>query len=152
MAGTTGRWLLLWTGWTVFILLVGILPLSNFVGHSHWEYIKWLPTEEQLRSPAIVLELLLDMAANILLFVPFGFCYAGRAPSSNSSARTIILLALCLSCGIELYQVYCHNRNTSLLDILDNTTGAYLGLLIGRRFFGTALPAESRGVAPIPTA
>jgi NADH:ubiquinone oxidoreductase subunit 5 (subunit L)/multisubunit Na+/H+ antiporter MnhA subunit len=37
--------------WIVLILMVGVLPLSNFVGHSHWEYIKWVPTAEDLRSP-----------------------------------------------------------------------------------------------------
>jgi hypothetical protein len=26
--------------WALFIALVGTLPLTNFVGHSHWEYIQ----------------------------------------------------------------------------------------------------------------
>ena len=45
--------------WVVFTLMVGILPLSNFVGHSHWEYIKWvpIPTVEDLRSPQYLLDI-----------------------------------------------------------------------------------------------
>ena len=134
----------------MFILLVGILPLSNFVGHSHWQYINWVPTAEQLRSPLIVLDLLVDMVSNILLFVPFGFCYAARTHERSPSTATLLLLALCVSCGIELYQVYCHNRNTSLLDVVDNVAGAYVGLRLGRWFFGKPLPSEKRGVAPMP--
>lgn len=137
--------------WTVLILMVGMLPLSNFVGHSHWEYIKWIPTAEQLQSPLIVLDLAIDVIANIVLFIPFGFFYAGRSPARAFSPLALIVMALLLSCGIELYQVYCHNRSTSLVDIIDNVLGAYLGLLLGARVFGRPMPFESRRMAPIPS-
>lgn len=151
MARNPRTWSLLWIGWTLFIMMVGVLPFSNFVGHSHWQYINWVPTAEQLRSPLVVLDLLVDMVANVLLFLPFGFCYAARAHERAPSTATLILLALCVSCGIELYQVYCHNRNTSLLDIMDNVLGAYLGLRVAVRFFGKRLLSEKRGLAQIPT-
>jgi glycopeptide antibiotics resistance protein len=122
------KWTHLWIGWTVFILMVGVLPLSNFVGHSHWQYIKWVPTQEQLESPLIVLDLFTDVVANILLFVPFGFLYIIRLQGRKGSYATVLLLALILSGGIELYQVYCHNRSTSLLDLIDNVAGALLGM------------------------
>jgi glycopeptide antibiotics resistance protein len=143
------KWSVLWTAWTIIILMVGVLPLSNFVGHSHWEYIKWVPTVEQLRSPYIVLDLLLDVIANVLLFTPFGFSYAGRAHEKQPSPLTLITLALLLSFSIELYQVYCHNRSTSLLDILDNVFGAYLGFRVGARFFERPISVERSRIAPI---
>ncbi|HJR75327.1 MAG TPA: VanZ family protein [Nitrospiraceae bacterium] len=145
------KWPALWTAWIGIIILVGVLPLSNFVGHSHWEYIKWVPTEEQLRSPSIVLELIVDAVANILLFLPFGFCYARRTQEKPSSLFAVVTFALLLSCSIELYQVYCHNRNTSLLDILDNVVGAYLGFRVGARFFERSMPVERRDIAPLPS-
>jgi glycopeptide antibiotics resistance protein len=145
------KWLVLWISWTIVILMAGVLPLSNFVGHSHWEYIKWIPTIEQLQSPLIVLDLTLDVAANILLFVPFGLFYAGRAQTKHFSLLAPILLALTLSCALELYQVYCHNRSTSLLDILNNVFGAYLGLRLGARWFEKPLPVEPGRTQPIPT-
>ena len=40
-------------------------------------------------------------------------------------------MAFALSFSIEYYQVYCHNRSTSLLDLLDNVLGAYLGMKAG---------------------
>ena len=137
--------------WTIVILMVGVLPLSNFVGHSHWEYIKWVPTAEQLRSPYIVLDLTLDVIANILLFAPFGFSYAGRSQEKQVSPLTLITLAFLVSCSIELYQVYCHNRSTSLLDLLDNVFGAYLGFRLGSRFFERPLSVERGRIAPIPS-
>ncbi|MET0515167.1 MAG: VanZ family protein [Nitrospiraceae bacterium] len=118
----------LWIAWTIFILMVGVLPLSNFVGHSHWQYIKWVPTQEQLESPPIVLDLFADVVANILLFVPFGFLYTIRLQGRKGSYAAVFVLALILSGGIELYQVYCHNRSTSLLDLIDNVAGALLGM------------------------
>jgi glycopeptide antibiotics resistance protein len=145
------KWSVMWISWTVVIVMVGVLPLTNFVGHSHWEYIKWVPTAEQLTSPLTLLDLTLDAIANILLFVPFGFLYAGRAQAKGASPLVLILLALALSSGIELYQVYCHNRSTSLLDVIDNVAGAYVGLRLGRRFFEKPLSVEARHIATIPS-
>jgi glycopeptide antibiotics resistance protein len=146
----SSKWSVLWLSWIVAILMVGILPLSNFVGHSHWEYIKWVPTAEQLREPAIVLDLALDVVGNVLLFVPFGFFYAGRMQGRLASLVTPMTLALLLSCGIELYQVYCHNRNTSLVDIFDNVLGAYVGLRMGKRYFEEEQAAHPTPIASIP--
>lgn len=113
------------------MLMVGILPLSNFVGHSHWQYIKWVPTQEQLQSPLIVLDLSIDSVANVLLFLPFGFLYVIRLRGERSSSYlSVLVLAMLLSGGIEFYQVYCHNRSTSLLDFIDNVAGALLGMYL----------------------
>ena len=54
--------------WIVLILMVGGLPLSNFVGHSHWEYIKWVPAAEDLRSPKYLIDIFSDIVGNIALF------------------------------------------------------------------------------------
>ncbi|HET6674014.1 MAG TPA: VanZ family protein [Nitrospiraceae bacterium] len=145
----SSRWSTLWIAWIMVILLVGVLPLSNFVGHSHWEYIKWVPTAEQLGSPLVLLDLTLDALANIVLFMPFGFFYAGRLQTRSGSSVVLIILALALSFGIELYQVYCHNRSTSLLDVIDNVAGAYVGWRVGGQFFEKAPSVEARRVATI---
>ena len=149
MTPLRSKWPVLLAAWTIVIAMVGILPLSNFVGHSHWEYIKWVPTTEQLQSPSIVLELIVDAFANILLFLPFGLFLACR--EKHRAPVTVIMLALLLSCSIELYQVYCHNRSTSLLDILDNVFGAYLGFRLGARFFERPIPVEDSRIASIPS-
>lgn len=126
---------ILWYAWSILILLVGILPLHNFVGHAHWQYIRWVPTPDQLSSPAVLLDLGIDAAANILLFLPFGLLYTLRGLGGKSfSPGLLMLMAFTLSFGIEYYQVYCHNRSTSLLDLLDNVLGAYIGMRLGEMY------------------
>ncbi|GAB1721877.1 MAG: hypothetical protein NTNFB01_07730 [Nitrospira sp.] len=132
MLVTLSRITRLWYAWGIFILLVGILPLHNFVGHAHWQYIRWVPTPDQLSSPAILLDLGIDAIANILLFLPFGLLYALRGLHNTPiSPRHLMLMAFALSFSIEFYQVYCHNRSTSLLDLVDNVLGAYIGMKAG---------------------
>lgn len=147
MLVTPSRVTRLWYAWGIVILLVGILPLHNFVGHAHWQYIRWVPTPDQLNSPAVLLDLAVDAVANILLFLPFGLLYALRRLEGRSFAPGhLLLMAFALSFGIEYYQVYCHNRSTSLLDLLDNVLGAYVGMKAGetyvrRTLAGVAEPA-----------
>lgn len=135
MLVTPSRVKRLWYAWGIFILLVGILPLHNFVGHAHWQYIRWVPTPDQFSSPAILLDLGVDAVANILLFMPFGLLYALRGLEGKPPAPGhLVLMAFILSFSIEYYQVYCHNRSTSLLDLVDNVLGAYLGMKAGELY------------------
>jgi glycopeptide antibiotics resistance protein len=116
--------------WIVFILLVGVLPLRNFVGHAHWEYIKWIPTVEDLRSPKYLLDISSDIIGNALLFLPLGYVLRRLLTSSSPIRRLLIAAGIggTLSLGIELYQVYCHNRFPSIFDIITNVTGTILGV------------------------
>ena len=118
--------------WIVFILLVGVLPLRNFVGHAHWEYIKWvpIPTVEDLRSPKYLLDISSDIIGNALLFLPLGY-FLRRLLTSSSPIRQLLIAAGIggtLSLSIELYQVYCHNRFPSIFDIITNVTGTLIGV------------------------
>lgn len=135
--------------WAVGIMMIGILPLSNFVGHAHWEYIKWTPTFDNLRSRRY----LFDMAANTILFIPFGYFVArsiGNPPARG--LRIAVGSAALLSSTIEFYQVYCHNRNPSTLDIATNILGSLIGaavvVLINR--MRQSPPAER--ITPTPPA
>jgi len=112
--------------WAVGIVLIGILPLSNFVGHSHWEYIIWFPTLSDLRSWKYIF----DLVANTILFIPYGYFVArsiGNTPTLGM--RVAVGSAVVLSGGIEFYQVYCHNRHPSPLDIVTNTLGSFVGTI-----------------------
>jgi glycopeptide antibiotics resistance protein len=112
--------------------MVGILPLSNFVGHSHWEYIKWFPTDTDLRSPKYLVDIFSDIVGNTALFLPLGY-FLSRVLISCSPSRQLFFAAGIggtLSLGIEFYQVYSHNRFPSIIDVITNVTGT----LIGARF------------------
>jgi glycopeptide antibiotics resistance protein len=125
--------------WGMGIVMIGILPLSNFVGHSHWEYVKWFPTYDNLFSWRYIF----DMAANTILFIPFGYSLArsiGNPPARG--IRIAVGSAALLSSSIEFYQVYCHNRHPSPLDILTNTLGSLIGATVA------VLIVRMRGTPP----
>jgi glycopeptide antibiotics resistance protein len=116
--------------WIVFILMVGVLPLSNFVGHSHWEYIKWVPTAEDLRSPKYLIDIFTDIVGNTALFFPLGYFLSRLLTSSNPSRQWLLAAGIggTLSLGIEFYQVYCHSRFPSIFDVITNVTGTLTGV------------------------
>jgi len=126
--------LLYTAAWTIVILMVCILPLKNFVGHSHWEYVKWLPTGADLRSPGYLLDIGSDLVGNTLLFFPLGY-FLSRLLNCSRPARQMLLAGAIggvLSLTIEFYQVYCHSRFPSIFDVITNVTGVLLGVRIGR--------------------
>ncbi len=76
-----------------------------------------------------------DIAINIVGFMPFGFLVSAWLRLAKklhlSSAYCItFFLGLCLSLAIELIQVYLPMRDSSLLDIISNTVGTALSILL----------------------
>jgi glycopeptide antibiotics resistance protein len=138
--------------WIVLIVMVGVLPLRNFVGHSHWEYIKWVPTVEDLRSPKYLIDIFSDIVGNTALFFPLGY-FLSRLLTSSSPSRQLFVAAGIggtLSLGIEFYQVFCHNRFPSVFDVITNVTGTVIGVRFSlpRK---NALPApQNPTLTPIP--
>jgi glycopeptide antibiotics resistance protein len=116
--------------WIVLILMVGVLPLSNFVGHSHWEYIKWFPTGEDLRSPKYLIDIFSDIVGNTALFFPLGYFLSRLLTASSHSQRLVFAAGISgtLSLVIEFYQVYNHSRFPSIFDVITNMTGALIGV------------------------
>ena len=136
----------------VFILAVGVLPLSNFVGHSHWEYIKWVPTAEDLRSPKYLIDIFCDIVGNTVLFFPLGY-FLSRLLTSSSRARRLLLAAGIggtLSLGIEFYQVYCHNRFPSIFDVITNVTGTLMGVHFSLSRKSTLAAPQNPTLTPNP--
>jgi len=118
--------------WTTVIVMVGIWPLDNFVGHSHWQYIKWIPNAEDLKSPKYLLDIFSDIIGNTVLFFPFGYLLGHLLHHRTPSVQLIFAAALgsALSVSIEYYQIYCHYRFPSIIDVICNVSGS----LIGARF------------------
>jgi glycopeptide antibiotics resistance protein len=132
--------------------MVGVLPLSNFVGHSHWEYIKWVPTAEDLRSPKYLIDIFSDIVGNTVLFFPLGY-FLSRLLTSTSFSRQLLLAAGIggtLSLGIEFYQVYCHNRFPSFFDVITNVIGALIGVRFSLFRERASLTAPNPTLTPIP--
>jgi hypothetical protein len=75
-----------------------------------------------------------DILLNVALFIPLGFLYrvARRGPADRLGLR-VFGLGVLLSLAIETAQVWEVERYTSLVDVLSNGTGAWLGALLYQR-------------------
>jgi glycopeptide antibiotics resistance protein len=135
--------------WGMGIVMIGVLPFSNFVGHSHWEYVKWFPSYDNLRSWRYIF----DMTANTILFIPYGYFLARSigAPPARST-RIAVGSAALMSSGIEFYQVYCHNRHPSPLDIFANTLGSLIGATVAALIDRTRRTPPADRITPTPAA
>lgn len=79
------------------------------------------------REPtAVVLEFL----ANIVLFVPFGGLVALAFPGTRWV--TVLLVGCLASTGIELVQLAIPSRVATVSDVIANTAGTGVGLLLAR--------------------
>jgi VanZ family protein len=75
-----------------------------------------------------------DIVVNIVGFAPFGFFGCAylrhvRRLEKNQAALTIIALGAITSLTIELLQAHLPSRDSSLLDVIDNTLGTTLGAI-----------------------
>jgi VanZ family protein len=77
-----------------------------------------------------------DVAINILGFIPFGLVFAIYLKTSRkwSSARAVMIViasGFLISLSIELLQVLLPTRDSSLLDLINNTLGSAIGAGVG---------------------
>jgi len=70
-----------------------------------------------------------DILANIALFLPLGFLGRGLAGSAARGGRVVLLAAVC-SLLIETAQIFIRSRYVSSVDVLSNTCGAWLGVVL----------------------
>jgi hypothetical protein len=95
-------------------VLAAAYPWQDVVGHSHWSRVGWIPF---VSWPAPWL----DIAGNLLLFVPVGV-FAGL--SFARVIPTTLFIALALSVFVETMQLYSHSRFPSATDVVCNVAGA----------------------------
>ncbi|MBK9308773.1 MAG: VanZ family protein [Nitrospira sp.] len=117
--------ILIWFG--IFVLaLAPMFPVSNFVGHAHWEHVRWIPFQGFSWSK----NMLKDIITNTLWFMPFGYLLHNQL-NWNSRSRWTIAAIITIAGGVslsnELFQVFCHSRYPSMTDVACNVAGAGLG-------------------------
>jgi VanZ family protein len=86
-----------------------------------------------------------DIAINILGFMPFGFVvYRYRRQAKPDGQGWNIVWAVCagaaISLAIELTQVWLPNRTSSATDLVTNTLGTFLGVLLARKMQSRKTP------------
>jgi VanZ family protein len=91
------------------------------------------------RTPflSLAIESRSDFVANILLFIPLGFCAMGlmlvdrRGPGLKLAWAAVVAVSLCLlSVAIEFTQVFFPPRTVSQNDILAETIGGVIGVVL----------------------
>lgn len=126
--------------WLAVLFLIPLLPLSNFVGHPHWEAIRWIPFQDFSLTP----NTLMDIMGNIIWFMIFGYLlhyWMYEDSSPFRSIPTVVLIAAGVSLSLEFFQVFCHNRIPSMTDVTCNIIGACLGAYFAKQQYA-ALTAE----------
>src|SRR5262249_25513154 len=71
---------------------------------------------------------------NIIGFVPFGFCIYPclKARQVRRTMAVSVILGTVVSVTIEVLQVYLPTRDSGTTDLLTNTFGTYIGVLVFR--------------------
>lgn len=131
------------TGWNrvrlilVVVLNVGlvvlvVVPWQRFDPVAHWDRVRWIP----LVSPPITPR---DLLGNLLLYLPLGHALArlaGVRRGMRLGVGTAVLIALCT----ETLQLFSRGRYPSTTDLLSNTTGAWLGVVLALWLMRRARP------------
>ncbi len=126
--------MLIWS-FVFFAIYVTMVPFS-FVFNPHFiirrfGQIEWIPFMAKGRfAPRS------DIVANIIFFMPFGILLALRkilTEYRNLRAGEwirILLQGASLSAFVEFLQIFTYDRESSVTDILTNTTGTLLGAFL----------------------
>ena len=130
------------------------IPAHYFVLHPRFLRVPWKeyqPTWDYWQ----------DVGVNIAGFIPFGFCvlgYLGLSHPIKYPGATTIILGLLTSLIIETLQAFLPTRTSGMTDLVTNTLGTAIGVLVARRFMAQMLPhatttsnvipPETRGSAP----
>ena len=133
---------LLWC-WLVVLILIPLFPLTNFVGHPHWEAIRWIPFQDF----SLTRNILIDIIGNIGWFMIFGYLLHYLIAGDSSSFRsisTVVLITAGLSLSLEFFQVFCHNRTPSMTDVICDTVGACLGAYFSEQHRSTVFSEPVR--------
>jgi len=87
-----------------------------------------------------------DVGVNIAGFIPFGFCvfaYLSLMRVIKYPGTTTVILGLSTSLTIELLQVFLPTRSSGVTDLITNTLGTAIGVMIYRRSIAQRLLAKA---------
>jgi VanZ family protein len=109
-------------------ILLGLILLILYGSLYPWRFVRW-PAGAVLAWPRTLDPG--DVLVNILLYLPLGACaYWAFARPRRMRFFAPVVLALLLSTGVELLQAFEPARHSEASDVLMNTGGAAMGMLI----------------------
>ena len=114
-----------WLGIYLALLTIALLMPADREWHAHREPV-WLSAGWDLPLGVIAQ----DAAVNVVAFLPFGVLLHLRSPRSQHPTRGLLTLALAaasFALAMETGQYLLGWRESSILDVLSDTTGATAG-------------------------
>jgi glycopeptide antibiotics resistance protein len=111
----------LWLWWIPLVWLISF-PWVGFTAQPQWSRVHTIPFTDPADRPR-------DVAANIALFVPFGYSYA----RSGAWWKSMVVAAL-VSVTAEATQLFSIDRYPSATDVTAGVVGAALGAVVARAF------------------
>lgn len=113
-------------GYTLFIVYASLSPFSG------WRK-QGLDFLEVLAEPLLLTYTAFDAVINLLSYLPFGLL-VGLALHARFGVMASVILGLCLgvslSAGMEYLQMYLPARISSNMDLLSNSMGTLMGVLL----------------------
>jgi glycopeptide antibiotics resistance protein len=124
----------LWKWW-VLVVAVASGPWFGIARETQWTRVTWIPFTGADDKPR-------DVAANFLMFVPFGFSFAAGRRGSRAIAGAM-LAAVALSLSVEIPQLFYRLRDPSATDVFMALCGSAAGSVASQAFH-----RRHRGGAP----
>jgi len=125
-----------WKWWILVVLAVSG-PWYGVVRAPQWSRVTWIPFRGAEDKPR-------DVAANFLLFLPFGLSFAGGARGRTGIAASA-LAAAAVSLPVETAQLFFRLRDPSATDVLMAALGSAAGSLAAQAFQWSDTRRTARG-------
>ena len=127
------------------VLALYVLALAALtLGESPGDLVDWVAARaHRVDALSFVTESSVERAMNVALFVPAGLllCYA----LPRTSRWLVWLICVAVSLGIEAVQLPLSGRDATPIDVVTNSTGAAIGVLLH-----ALLPARQRRGRALP--
>jgi VanZ family protein len=110
------------------------IPTRYFILHPRFLLVPWKEYHPAGRGYWY------DIVVNILGFIPLGACffiYFSLLRSTRYPGIATIFLGLFTSLVIEVLQVFLPTRSSDMTDVITNTLGATIGVMISRKLYRT---------------
>jgi glycopeptide antibiotics resistance protein len=123
---------LLWLLLTAFVVYGTTIPFRFDIHRWSLEQmlhrVNWTPVGDNRGGMSLP-----DIVQNILLFIPWGFLGYISLIEKRSlwKQAVIVLMGTALSATVEFLQIFSETRYPALSDVIFNTMGAAVGLVIG---------------------